>query len=70
MKGILEKDPSKRMTISDILKHSWMQDIPETVVVFSNLEKEKINSEFAYYNMKNGENGNSQEVLHTDPFTE
>lgn len=29
LKGILEKEPSKRLSINEILNHSWMQDIPE-----------------------------------------
>ena len=46
-----------------------MNDLTEKVIVFTDAEKEKINSEFAYYNLKNDvQNGN--EVLPTDPFTE
>ena len=46
-----------------------MHDCPDQVVIFTEQEKEKTISEFAYYNFKN-ENGNNNEVLHTDPFTE
>ena len=42
--------------------------------VFTDQEKDKINQEFAYYNFKgetlNGIGGNSNEIVHTDPFTE
>lgn len=49
-----------------------MQDIPEKVSVFTEQEKEKTISEFAYYNFKNDQNNqdNAGEVVHTDPFTE
>lgn len=48
-----------------------MQDIPEIVSVFTEQEKEKVNSEFAYYNFKNDQNNNGDgEIVHTDPFTE
>jgi serine/threonine protein kinase len=70
LQGNLEKDPLKRMKISDILRHSWMQDIPEKINVFTDQEKEKIISEFAYYNFKNDSGSNPGEVIHTDPFTE
>ena len=39
------------------------------VLVFTDLEKEKVNSEFAYYNIKGGDQGNA-EIIPTDPFTE
>ncbi len=29
LKGILEKDPKKRLSISEILRHPWMQNIPK-----------------------------------------
>mmetsp|Transcript_32003 Transcript_32003/g.31301 ORF Transcript_32003/g.31301 Transcript_32003/m.31301 type:complete len:192 (+) Transcript_32003:1592-2167(+) len=46
-----------------------MKDSFEPVIVFTDQEKEKIVSEFAYYNIKN-EQGAGNEVVHTDPFTE
>lgn len=35
LKGILERDPQKRLKITEILKHPWMQDIPLKVNVFT-----------------------------------
>lgn len=62
LQGILEKDPARRFSITEILRHPWMQnipieskenDLPRVVVsVFTDLERAKINEDFAYYNMK------------------
>jgi serine/threonine protein kinase len=44
LKRILERDPEKRATVSEILKHPWMTDInTEKVCVFTDQEKERIN---------------------------
>ena len=75
LQGILEKDPSRRLSITEILRHPWMQNIPieskddlqrVVVSVFTDLEKAKINEDFAYYNMK----GDEGQPLQTDPFGE
>lgn len=70
LKGILERDPSKRLKISEILKHPWMQDMPEKISVFTEQEKEKVIQEFAYYNFKADPTDGEGEIVHTDPFTE
>lgn len=54
LKGILEKDPLKRLTANEILKHPWMTDATNEIAVFTEKEKEKITSDFMYYNQKNG----------------
>ena len=46
-----------------------MNDLNDKIIVFTDQEKEKINSEFAYYNLKN-DNQNGNEVMVTDPFAE
>jgi hypothetical protein len=47
--------------VTEILRHPWMQNIPLdsnsnsfncVVSVFTDLEKAKINEDFAYYNVK------------------
>ena len=75
LKGILEKDPNRRMTSDQILEHKWMK-VPEKntrqVKVFSDQEKNGIVSEFEYYNKKERDvvvDGEHQ-VLPTDPFAE
>lgn len=63
LQAILEKNPLQRLSINEILRHPWMQNIPKNnkttpsniillVNVFTDQEKEKTNQEFAYYNMK------------------
>lgn len=35
LKSILERDPSKRLSIPEILRHPWMKDVPEKVTIFT-----------------------------------
>ena len=56
LKGILDKDPLKRLTSDAILNHKWMRG-PQSkhqrpVSVFTDQEKEGIISEFEYYNKR------------------
>lgn len=75
LKGILEKDPNRRMTSDQILEHKWMtvsEKNTRQVKVFSDQEKNGIVSEFEYYNKKERDvvvDGEHQ-VLPTDPFAE
>jgi serine/threonine protein kinase len=50
IKGLLEKDPEKRMTIPMILNHPWLRDAPrpQDLELFSEQERQYINSEFQY----------------------
>jgi len=55
LKGILEKDPTKRLNSDQILEHPWMLQKKakgKKVNVFSEQEKEGIVSEFEYYNKR------------------
>ena len=66
LKKILEVDPAKRMTPYQIMDDPWMQMTdPQAsqVEVFSDYEKQKIVSEFEYYNL-------TQENANDDPFLE
>jgi len=67
LKKILDPDPIKRLTPDQILADPWMQ-LTEAqkaqVEVFSQYEKEKIESEFEYYNQK------KEGDLGEDPFLE
>ena len=38
IKGMLQRDPLKRLTITEILNHSWMQNIDESVEFFNEAE--------------------------------
>jgi len=66
LKKILEVDPAKRMTPYQIMDDPWMQMTDaqaSQVEVFSDYEKQKIVSEFEYYNL-------TQENANDDPFLE
>lgn len=54
LKGLMEKDPEKRMTISQILKHQWLEDAKEShmVELFTEQEKQYIKSEYSYNRSK------------------
>lgn len=61
LKGILERDPRKRLTYKKILAHPWMADVVSHMNLFTDLEKEKIKGEFDYYTMGNKKGGNGEE---------
>ena len=46
--GLLEKDPSKRLTTHQILQHPWMLDAKDTVELFTQAEKNYIRTEYTY----------------------
>jgi serine/threonine protein kinase len=50
LKGLMEKDPLQRLTISQILQHPWLQDAKDSteVELFTDKEKEYIKTEFTY----------------------
>ena len=48
IKSLLEINPQKRLSIKQILKHPWMQDVEEDIVIFNELEIEVIRREFTY----------------------
>ena len=50
LRALLEPDPVKRYTIKQVLNHPWMQDVPETLVIFNEEEQEVIRREFTYNN--------------------
>ncbi|CAI2382573.1 unnamed protein product [Moneuplotes crassus] len=68
LKKILEVDPKKRLTIPQILDHSWFSDCNENLEIFTDIEKEKIKQEFSYNNIKK-EYKNSETDVSCD-FTE
>jgi len=42
IKGILEINPRKRLKLKEILETPWLQDVPESIDVFTENEKETI----------------------------
>jgi len=51
LKGLLDWDPNKRFTTSDVLSHPWMQGIPRSIVLFNDQEMELIRKEFTFKNV-------------------
>lgn len=47
---MLECDPRKRITLHEILSHSWMKDIDEEICLFTEQEIATITKEYAYKN--------------------
>lgn len=54
LKGLMEKDPAKRMTVSEILQHEWLADAQDSrqLELFTDQEKQYIKNEFTYYKSK------------------
>ena len=50
LEGLLEKDPQKRLSISQVLKHPWMKDAKDTVELFTSAEQNYIKNEYTYAN--------------------
>lgn len=48
LKGMLEKNPKKRLPVSKILKHEWFKDLDKTLSIFNDQEKAQIRKEFTY----------------------
>ena len=48
LRGMLEKNPKKRLPVSKILKHEWFKDIDKTLSIFNEQEKAQIRKEFTY----------------------
>jgi serine/threonine protein kinase len=52
IKSILEVNPQKRLRLKEILETEWMQDVPETLDIFTENEKETIKKELTYANTR------------------
>lgn len=48
LKGMLERNPKKRIKVPEILKHAWFKDINKEITIFSEQEKAQIRKEFTY----------------------
>ena len=48
LRGMLEKNPKKRLPVSKILKHEWFKDLDKTLSIFNEQEKAQIRKEFTY----------------------
>ena len=54
LKGLMEKDPAKRLTIAQILEHPWLADAEDTenIDMFTDQEKQYIKTEYTYTGSK------------------
>ncbi|CAI2366178.1 unnamed protein product [Moneuplotes crassus] len=52
LKCLLERDPTKRFTVMDIMAHEWMEGIEENMVLFNDQETQLIRNEFTFNNTK------------------
>jgi serine/threonine protein kinase len=52
IKGILEIDPRKRLSLNQILNHEWLERIPHDLVIFTESEQMTIKNEFTYNNVR------------------
>ena len=62
---LLEKDPTQRITVSEIRSHIWMQDAEDAVDLFTAAERNYIRSEFTY-----NDTGRFNRNEETDPFVD
>lgn len=51
IKGILEVDPWKRLTLKQILTHPWLEDVNDNLQIFTENEINTIKKEFTYNNV-------------------
>lgn len=52
IKGILETDPRKRLTLKMILSHPWLEEVPKELQIFTDSEMCLIRKEFTYNNVR------------------
>ena len=52
IRGILETDPKKRMSLKAVLSHVWLSDAPESLEIFTETELNIIKREFTYNNVR------------------
>ena len=62
---LLEKDPTLRLTIPNILAHPFMKDAKDTVQLFTNAEKKYMKTEFSLT-----EGGDQLRQVAGDPFND
>jgi serine/threonine protein kinase len=54
LRGMMEKDPNKRLSVSQILQHKWLEDVQDSrnIELFTEQEKQCIRNEFTYHKSK------------------
>ena len=68
LRGLLEINPHKRLTIPEILAHPWLKDYDETLELFNDTEREMIKKEYTYNDPSRYNRNENEEPV--DCFTE
>lgn len=55
MRRMLECDPQKRISIEDIYAHKWLEDIDESITLFTEAEKDNLRKEYTCRKKTSGE---------------
>ena len=67
VKGLLEWDPSQRLTTDQILKHEWLKDANQNLDIFTETEKDIIRTEFTYNDTRRlNRNQNNESTVFTE----
>jgi len=68
LRGLLEINPHKRLTIPEILTHPWLKDYDESLDLFNDQEREMIKKEYTYNDPSRYNRNENEEPV--DCFTE
>ena len=68
LRGLLEIDPKKRLTIRQIYKHPWLRNMDMSVQLFNDEERELIKKEYTYNDQSRYNRNENEEPV--DCFTE
>ena len=68
LRGLLEINPHKRLTIEQILAHPWLQDYDDQLQLFNDQEREMIKKEYTYNDPSRYNRNENEEPV--DCFTE
>lgn len=69
LRGLLEINPEKRLTIKQIYEHPWLKSMDSQVQLFNDEEREMIKKEYTYNDVSRY-NRNENEEVPVDCFTE
>jgi len=69
LRGLLEINPEKRLTIKQIYEHPWLKSMDQSVQLFNDEEREMIKKEYTYNDVSRY-NRNENEEVPVDCFTE
>lgn len=68
LRGLLEINPHKRLTIPEILNHAWLKDYDSSLQLFNDQEREMIKKEYTYNDPSRYNRNENEEPV--DCFTE